>query len=109
MGFAASQTRVYMLQARKTDLELQMQYINQAKMLLANTTGGMFQLTANLDPESPTAQSLQARIAVIQQIEKGLDLQKTRIEAQAKAIEAEFDSLKKIVEKNISSTFKLLS
>lgn len=109
MGLAASQARLLMIQARKNDIELQAQFINQARMQLANTVGAMFTLTADLNPESPTSQALQARVAAIQQIDKALELQQTRLSTQARAIEAEYDSLKKIIDKNISGTFKLLS
>jgi molecular chaperone GrpE (heat shock protein) len=78
-------------------------------MQLANTVGMLFNLTADLSPESPTSQALQARVAAIQQIDKALELQSTRLTTQYKAIEAEYESLKKIIEKNISATFKLLS
>jgi hypothetical protein len=109
MGLAASQARLLMIQARKNDIELQTQFINQARMQLANTVGALFTLTADLNPESPTTQALQARVAAIQQIDKALELQSTRLTTQYKTIEAEYESLKKIIEKNISATFKLLS
>jgi capsule polysaccharide export protein KpsE/RkpR len=109
MGFAASQARLLMLTARKTDIELQSQFINQARMQMGNTVGSLMNLTADLNPESPTMQALQARIAAIQQIDKALELQQTRLGSQYKMIEAEFDSLKKIVEKSIQGSFKLLS
>ncbi len=109
MGLAASQARLLMIQARKNDIELQTQFINQARMQLANTVGALFTLTSDLNPESPTSQALQARVAAIQQIDKALELQSTRLTTQYKAIEAEYESLKKIIEKNISATFKLLT
>ncbi|MCX5920467.1 MAG: hypothetical protein NTW61_03960 [Candidatus Melainabacteria bacterium] len=109
MGLAASQARLLMIQARKNDIEFQTQVINQARMQLANTVGMLFNLTADLSPESPTSQALQARVAAIQQIDKALELQSTRLTTQYKAIEAEYESLKKIIEKNISATFKLLT
>jgi hypothetical protein len=109
MGLAASQARLLMIQSRKNDIELQTQFINQARMQIANTVGQLFTLTADLSPESPTSQAIQARVAAIQQVDKALELQSTRLTTQYKAIEAEYDSLKKIIEKNISATFKLLS
>jgi capsule polysaccharide export protein KpsE/RkpR len=109
MGLAASQARLLSIQSRKSDIELQTQFINQSRMQLANTVGSLFTLSADLNPESPTSQALQARIAAIQQIDKALELQSTRLTTQYKAIEAEYDGLKKIIEKNISATFKLLS
>ena len=102
MGLAASQARLLMIQARKNDIELQTQFINQARMQLANTVGALFTLTSDLNPESPTSQALQARVAAIQQIDKALELQSTRLTTQYKAIEAEYESLKKIIENFLS-------
>ena len=62
MGFAASQARFMSLTARKSDLELQGQFINQSRMQLANITGNLFTISSNLEPESPEAQQLQAAL-----------------------------------------------
>jgi chaperonin cofactor prefoldin len=51
-------------------------------------------------------QLLQARIAAIQSIDKALDLQLRRLDSQREAIQTELDSVKKVVTKNIQSTFK---
>jgi capsule polysaccharide export protein KpsE/RkpR len=106
MGFAASQARWLQLTARKSDLELQGQLINQARMQLANTSGALFTLTANLDPESPTAQALNTRIASIQTIDKSLEMQLRRIDTQREAVQTEVDAVKKVITKNIEGTFK---
>lgn len=106
MGFAASQARLMMLTARNSDLELQGQFINQARLQLANTVGALFTITANLEPESPTSQALQARIAAIQAIDKALDLQLRRLDSQREAIQTELEAVKKVITKNIQSTFK---
>ena len=106
MGFAASQARYLTLTARKSDLELQGQFINQARLQLANTVGALFTITANLEPESPTAQALQARIAAIQAIDKALELQLRRIDTQREAVQTEIDAVQKVIQKNIASTFK---
>ncbi len=109
MGLAASQARLLMIQARKNDIEFETQVISTARLQVTNTVGALFSLTADLNPESPTSQALQARLSAIQQIDKALELQSTRLTTQYKAIEAEYESLKKIIEKNISATFKLLT
>ena len=106
MGFAASQARYMALTARKSDLELQGQFINQARLQLANTVGALFTITANLEPESPTAQALQARIAAIQAIDKALELQLRRVDTQREAVQTEIDAVRKVIGKNIASTFK---
>ncbi len=106
MGFAASQARYLMLTARRSDLEIQGQFINQARMQLANVSGALFQITTNLEPESPQVQAIQARIAAIQTIDKALELQMKRLETQREAIMAELEAVQKVIQKNIQSSFK---
>ncbi len=106
MGFAASQARFMMLTARKSDLELQGQFINQARLSLANITGDLFALSANLEPESPQMLALQARIASLQSIDKALELQLRRVDTQRDAVQTEIDAVRKVIGKNIASTFK---
>jgi capsule polysaccharide export protein KpsE/RkpR len=106
MGFAASQARFMMLTARKSDLELQGQFINQARMSLANITGSLFTISANLEPEAPETQQLQARIAAIQAVDKALELQLRRVDTQRDAVQTEIDAVRKVIGKNIESTFK---
>lgn len=106
MGFAASQTRFMMLTSRRSDLELQGQFINQARMQLANVTGALFTISSNLEPESPEAQQLQARVAAIQAIDKSLELQLRRVDTQRDAVQTEIDAVRKVIGKNIESTFK---
>jgi chromosome segregation ATPase len=106
MGFAASQARYLMLVSRKSDLELQGQFFNQARIALANITGSLFTLSANLEPQSLAMQQLQARIAAIASIDKALELQLRRVDAQREAVLAEIDAVQKVIAKNISTTFK---
>jgi len=95
-----------MLTARKSDLELQGQFINQARLSLANITGALFTVSSNLAPEGPEAQALQARIAAIQAIDKALELQLRRVDTQRDAVQTEIDAVRKVIGKNIDSTFK---
>ncbi len=106
MGFAASQARYMMLTARKSDLELQGQFINQARMQLANVTGALFTISSNLEPEGPEAQQIQARVSAIQAIDKSLELQLRRVDTQREAVQTEIDAVRKVIGKNIESTFK---
>jgi capsule polysaccharide export protein KpsE/RkpR len=106
MGFAASQARFMMLTARRSDLELQGQFINQSRMQLANITGSLFTVSSNLEPESPEAQQIQARVAAIQAIDKSLELQLRRVDTQRDAVQTEIDAVLKVIGKDIESTFK---
>jgi capsule polysaccharide export protein KpsE/RkpR len=106
MGLVASQARYLVLTAFKSDLELQGQFINQSRMGLANISGQLFTLSANLDPESPQMITLQARIAALQAIDKSLELQLRRIDTQHDAVQTEIDAVKKVIGKNIEAGFK---
>ncbi|MEB3288022.1 MAG: hypothetical protein VKJ04_11025 [Vampirovibrionales bacterium] len=106
MGFAASQARYLMLTARKSDLELQGQFINQARMQLANLSGQLFTISSNLEPESAESQQLQARIAAIQSIDKSFELHLRRVDTQRDAVQTEIEAVRKVIGKNIESTFK---
>lgn len=106
MGFAASQARILILTARKSDLELQGQFINQARMALANTTGALFTISANLEPEAPAAIAIQARIAAIQTLDKALEMNLRRIDTQRQAVLTEIDAVQKVIQKNIEGSFK---
>lgn len=106
MGFAASQARYLILTARKSDLELMGQFINQARMSLANVVGALFTISANLEPESPAAIAVQARIAAIQTLDKALELNLKRLETQRNAVQTEIEAVNKVITKNIESSFK---
>jgi hypothetical protein len=106
MGLGASQARYLMLTARKSDLELQGQFINQARLQIADITGALFTVSSNLDPESPETQQIQARIAAIQSVDKALELQLRRVDTQHDAVQTEIDAVKKVIGKNIESSFK---
>ena len=53
MGFAASSARLYMLLARKMDLEFQLQQINQARLRLTNVLDKLYASAQSLEPENP--------------------------------------------------------
>lgn len=106
MGFAASAARRAMLTARLSDIQLQGQFINQAKMQIANMSNQLFNATTNLEPESPAAKALQQRIAAIQTLEKQLDIQLARLDAQEEAVKTELEVIKKVIDENIGRTYK---
>ncbi len=106
MGLAASQARLLMLTARKSDLELMGQQINQARLYLANIVGQLFTLSSNLEPESPTSIQMQMRISALQAVDKGLELQLRRVDTQHDAVQTEIEAVQKVLEKNIAMSFK---
>jgi len=106
MGLAASQARYLALTARKNDLELTGQQINQSRMELGNVTNDLFNTTSNLDPNSREAIQIQLRINSIQSLDQALELQLRRVDTQQQAVQTEIDSVKKIIDKNIELIFK---
>jgi capsule polysaccharide export protein KpsE/RkpR len=66
-------------------------------------------LQANLEPENPQVQQLQFRIAAIQELDKGLELQMRRIDTQREAITTELEAVRKVITVNITSSFKIFS
>jgi hypothetical protein len=107
MGLGASQARLLMLTARKSDLELHLQFVNQARLQVANLVSGLFSRQSNLDPGSPDSQRLNASISAIQERDKSLELESKRLDTQHQAVQTEIDSVQKVISKNIDSSFKL--
>lgn len=106
MGLAASQARYVALTARKSDLELAGQQINQSRMQLSNVTNQLFTLVTNLEPDSQQAVQIQLRISALQTLDKALELQLRRVDSQHEAVQTEIEAVKKVITKNIESTFK---
>ena len=106
MGFAASQARYLALTARKSDLELAGEQINQSRMQIANISGDLFNVLSNLEPDSPTAVNLQLRINALQSLDKALELQLRRVDTQRESVQTELDAVRKVIGKNIEMTFK---
>lgn len=111
MGLGASQARLLMLTARKSDLELRIQFINQARMQLANQQGLLFSQQMqqpNLTPGSPQAQMITAQQGDLQRRDKQLELLSKQMDTQHQAVQTEIDSVQKVISKNIEMSFKLM-
>ncbi len=106
MGMAASQARYLTLTARKSDLEFTGQQINQSRTQLADVTNQLFNTVTTLDPESQQAIQIQLRINSIQSLDQALELQLRRVDTQQKAVETEIEAVQKVIDKNITLTFK---
>ncbi len=106
MGLAASQSRFLMLTARKSDLELTGQQINQSRLQLANITNDLFNVASNLDPDTDEAIQIQLRINSLQSLDQGLELQLRRVDTQQQAVQTEIEAVRKVIDKNIDLTFK---
>jgi DNA repair ATPase RecN len=106
MGLAASQSRYLVLTARKNDLELTGQQINQSRLELANVTNDLFNNATTLDPDSSESIRIQLRINALQSLDKALELQLRRVDTQQQAVQTELEAVKKVIDKNIELTFK---
>ncbi|MEB3206168.1 MAG: hypothetical protein VKK59_02320 [Vampirovibrionales bacterium] len=113
MGLAASSARIYMLVARKSDLEFMLQMLNQRRMLLANTMLSLqnqFGMTkpGGSEAEQANVKSFEQILGSLQQIDKMLELQVNRINIQHQAVQTEIESVNKVVSKNIEMSFGLM-
>ncbi len=106
MGLAASQARYLLLTARKSDLEFSGQQINQSRMQLANITNELFNVATTLDPNSTQAIQIQLRINSLQSLDQALELQLRRVDTQQKSVQTEIEAVQKVIDKNITLTFK---
>ena len=95
MGLVASQARLLMLTAYKSDLEFKMQQISQRRMQLAAAA------TQAIYNEPAQAQ--------LQSLDKQLEMQLKIYETQQKAVTTEYESVMKIIDKNIQMSFKYVS
>ncbi len=68
----------------------QLVLVRQAKEQISNSIKSMFELTKDLDKESPTYQSLMSRLNAVQQIEKSLVFQERRLQFLLKNREQPF-------------------
>jgi len=109
MGFAANQARLTAMVSRKADLELEAQFLEQHKLFISSLTNGFFNVQAKLEPDSPAAKLLEARIKQLEQADKILDMHLRRVNSQHEAIEKQLESTEKVVQKNIQSSFGLMS
>lgn len=92
--------------ARKSDLELTGQQINQSRMQLANVTNQLFTIVSNLEPDSDEAVQIQLRINALQGLDKSLELQLRRVDSQQQSVQTEIEAVQKVIDKNIDMTFK---
>ena len=106
MGLAASQARLLGLTARKSDLELKGQFINQNRMMLANVMGQLFSNCSSLEPDSKQYKALQNRIERLQTVDKMLEMQLRRVDTQQQAVQTEIGAVQKVIDKNIDMSFK---
>lgn len=109
MGMAASQARYLLLTARKNDLEFSGQQINQSRMQLSNIQNQLFNTASTLDPDSDEAIQIQLKLNSVQSLDQALELQLRRVDTQQKAVSTEIEAVQKVIDKNITSVFKVFA
>jgi len=105
MGLAASQARMMSYIAQRHDLELEEQFIVNHRMGMANQTTSLFSFHAKLDPESPAAKVLDAKIKHMQEIDKLLEMHLMRIRNRREAMVKEIEGLQKVISDDIQFSF----
>ena len=106
MGLLTSHIRLMYLQQQRLDLEYKIQLITQTKMGLSQSVSDLMQVGNDYDPESPTTKMLQQRQAKLKVLEQKLDMQMQEYQNRFKMIDAEYDSCKGMLDKNIQSSFR---
>lgn len=94
--------------ARKSDLELETQFISQHRLYLANQVSGLFSQQAQLDLDSKASKVLEARIKQLQVADKMLEMHLNRVTTQHQAIGQEIESVRKVISENIKGSFGLM-
>jgi hypothetical protein len=82
-----------MLTAQKSNLELELQFIQQARIQIANMVSSLFNVSSNLDPNSAEATQLTAAIASLQANDQQLLQQQSAVTSQEQAVENQIASL----------------
>lgn len=108
MGFAANQARLFALISRRSDLELDAQFLQQHRMYLGNMVSGYLNNYAKLEPGSQAATMVDARIKQLQQADKMLEMHINRINSQREAVVKEIDSVDKVLKDNIQKSFGIM-
>ena len=131
MGLSASQSRFLQLTARKSDIELNGQQINQHRMVLSsmeqsyatemstlladhnlngytvNQTDGTLVANNGGDPAiAAQYNAIQTNIANLQGQDKTLEMNLKDVDTQHNEVQTEIDAVKKVIDKNIDGTFK---
>lgn len=121
MGLVASQCRMLMLYARKSDVEFRIQGITQQILMMSGLQSNLAMTQANImngmigadDNGKLQAQSQEKQVEAqqlqIQTYEKYLTQQQKTLETQLNAVTTEIESVQKIISKNIEMTFKYMA
>lgn len=105
MGYAVATIRLMYLNAQRLDLEYKLQLIADAKMNLSRTVTDLMNVGTDLDPDSPVVKKLEQRKERLYLLEKKLDMQMEQYKLRLKAIEAEEQSCRQMIDNNVKRSF----
>lgn len=111
MGMSGSQSRLLMLTARLSDLELQAQAIQNSKIrnsvLSMEAASNYADALYYGDTSDATTASYEAYCRELEVQDKLFDMELKNIDTEHTACQTEVDSVKKVIDKNIERTFKV--
>lgn len=113
MGMSASQSRLLALTARLSDIELEAQVMQNAK--INNSMKDSAERTNYLNALSSgdenaiasTSAIYDAAQSRIQVVDKAYDMSLAQLNTEHTAVQTEVDSVKKVIDKNIERSFKI--
>jgi len=105
MATAAAQARLMSLTMYKSDLEFKLMTVCTQKQGVSKLSADYAAAYADIGGTESLEDD--AYIVALQKQEEFLDQQKTQVETQLAEVNAEFDSIEKLVETNIKKEFKL--
>ena len=105
MGLLIAIARKVQLNSQRFAYEHKLMAINRAKSDLAGKISD-YQMSQNdYEADSPEAKTLQQRIERLNQVDKRLDEQLTKIQTQLQLIEAEYGSCDQMIQSNIQRIY----
>ena len=105
MGAVSSLARLQMYKMYYSDLTSKIQLASSAKIRLAESVGDLMNIGTDLEKESPELKELEKRQQRLEIIEKKLEEQVTRYQAQLQMVEAEIQNCQQMLDKGIQMTF----
>lgn len=97
-----------MLLSRKSDIEFQVQLIQQARMRIQNVMDRLMLSFNTLDPNDPMVRQSEVLLQRIQLQDKRMEMVAQRLTTQHEAISTEVQAVKKVISKNIQGSFNAL-
>ena len=105
MSILLAQMRLAQINTYRADLEYKIQLISSAKLDLSSQINDMVGLGSDMEPDSPEMKELEKRRERLELVEKRLDERMQRYQVQLQMVEAEYQTCKQMVDKNIQYSY----